>query len=48
MIFYTSDGSIYEGMSQDLIISLRSELGRSTTFVDRETYDQFIATHQPA
>ena len=46
MIFYTSDGCSYEGMDQDTVTRLRTELGRTTTFVDQSTYDAFIAALQ--
>ena len=45
MILYTDDGWKYEGMSEETVIALRAELGRSTVFVDRETYNAYIATH---
>lgn len=48
MEFYTDDGCRYEGMDQATVISLRSALGRSTTFVDKAAYEAYIAAHQPA
>jgi hypothetical protein len=42
MKFYTSDGCSYEGMSEEVITSLRTELGRETTFVTKEEYDTYI------
>lgn len=46
MKFYTSDGCSYEGMSEEIVIALRTELGHSTTFVDKETYDAYVTAHQ--
>lgn len=46
MKLYTSDGCSYVGMDQDTITRLRSELGRSTIFVDEATYAAFVAAHQ--
>jgi len=43
---YTSDGCMYEGMDSATVTSLRAELGRSTTFVDKATYDAYLAAHQ--
>lgn len=42
--FYTSDGCEYIGMTQDLVTSLRSGLGLATTFVDKATYDAYLAS----
>jgi len=39
MKLYTSDGCSYEGMTEETIIRLRSELGKSTIFIDKETFD---------
>lgn len=44
MKFYTSDGCSYEGMSADLVTSLRTDLGRSTTFVTKEEYEAYTAS----
>lgn len=44
MKLYTSDGCAYEGMSEATVIALRTELGRSTTFVTKEEYDAYIAS----
>lgn len=46
MILYTDDGWKYEGMSEQIVIALRTELGRSTVFVDQETYDAYVAAHR--
>lgn len=43
---YTSDGCKYEGMSDVTVTSLRTELGKSTTFVDKATYDAYVMAHQ--
>jgi hypothetical protein len=42
MKLYTSDGCSYEGMDKETVIALRSELGRLTTFVSKEEYDNYI------
>jgi hypothetical protein len=47
MKFYTSDGCSYEGMSEEIVVALRTELGRETEFVSKEVYDAYIAAHQP-
>jgi len=44
-ILYTSDGCMYEGMDSTTVIALRTELGHSTTFVDKATFDAFIAAN---
>lgn len=41
---YTSDGCCYDGMDAETVTRLRLELGKSTTFVDKETYDAFMAS----
>jgi hypothetical protein len=46
MIYYTSDGCNYTGMTQDTVTALRTELGQSTTFVDKITYDVYVAAHR--
>ena len=43
MKFYTSDGCSYEGIDQDTITRLRTELGRDTAFITEEEYNAFIA-----
>lgn len=47
MKFYTADGCAYEGMDQDTVIRLRTELGRTTIFVDQATYEAYVAANQP-
>ena len=47
MKLYTSDGCSYEGMSAEVVETLRSELGRSTTYVTKEEYEAYIVAHQP-
>lgn len=42
MRYFTSDCSSYEGMDEDTIIRLRSELGRPTTFIDEDAYNLLI------
>ena len=42
MKLYTNDGCIYEGMSEETVAALRTELGKSTTFVTREEYNAII------
>jgi len=44
MIFYTSDGCRYEGMDQDTITRLRTELGRTTTYITEDEYDALPRT----
>lgn len=44
MILYTSDGFKYEGMDEITVINLRLELGKSTAFVDKDTFDAFVAS----
>lgn len=44
MILYTSDGFKYEGMDPIVVTALRAELGKSTTFVDKETFDAYVAS----
>ena len=44
MKLYTSDGCSYEGMSEETVTALRTELGRSTTFVTKEEYEAYIAS----
>lgn len=38
MKLYTSDWSTYDGMDEETVIRLRSELGRDTQFISEETY----------
>lgn len=45
MQLYTSDGFAYFGMDESTVTALRSELGRSTTFVTKDIYDQYLATY---
>ena len=47
MKFYTSDGCSYEGMSAEVVVTLRVELGRETEFVDQATYEAYVLAHQP-
>ena len=46
MIYYTSDGCMYQGMDQATVIRLRTELGWNTTFVTQDEYNTFIAAQQ--
>jgi hypothetical protein len=46
MKLYTSDGCSYEGMDEYTVITLRTELGKSTTFVDEPTYLTILASLQ--
>lgn len=48
MKLYASDGCSYEGMSAETVSALRTELGRSTTFVSKEEYEEYVAVHQPS
>lgn len=43
-ILYTSDGRKYEGMSQNTVLALLNDLGVICTFVDKATYDTYIAS----
>lgn len=47
MKLYTSDGGSYEGMDQETVTRLRTELGRETVYVTKEEYDAYIAARQP-
>lgn len=44
MKYYTSDGFSYCGMTQELITTLRAELGKTTIFITKEEYDVYIAS----
>lgn len=46
MSLYTADGYAYEGMNEETVTALRLELGKTTTFVDKETYDAYVVAHQ--
>jgi hypothetical protein len=46
MKFYTSDGCSYDGMDQDTVTRLRTELGLSTTYVDQAAYEAYLAANQ--
>jgi hypothetical protein len=46
MEFYTSDGCSYEGMDQETVTRLRSELGRETIYVTKEEYDAILVAQQ--
>lgn len=46
MEFYTSDGCKYSGMAKETIERLRAELGRETTFVEREAYEAFLKAQE--
>jgi hypothetical protein len=46
MILYTDDGSRYEGMSEQMVTTLRSALNYSTTFVSQEEYNAIIAANR--
>jgi hypothetical protein len=37
---YTSDGCIYEGLDDETIETLRTELGRPTVFITKEEFDE--------
>ncbi len=43
-ILYTDDGCRYDGMDEATVIALRTELGCSTNFVDKDTYEAFLAS----
>lgn len=46
MRFYTLDGCFYEGMNQETIIQLRTELGLETIFTTREEYETVVKSHE--
>jgi len=46
MKLYTSDGYSYEGMDQETVTRLRTELGLETTYVTKEEYDTYIEAHR--
>jgi hypothetical protein len=46
MKFYTNDGCSYEGMDQETVTRLRTELGRETVYITKEEYDIIIAAQQ--
>jgi hypothetical protein len=46
MRFYTSDGCAYEGMDQETVTRLRTELGRETTYITKEEYDAIVEANQ--
>ena len=47
MKLYTSDGCSYEGMDQETVTRLRTELGRETVYITKEEYDAFVSANQP-
>jgi len=47
MKLYTSDGTSYEGMDESTVTVLRTELGKSTTFVSEAEYLAYLLAHQP-
>lgn len=46
MILYTSDGRLFEGMSQETVQHLLDEQNLTCTFVAKETYDAYVAPKQ--
>lgn len=42
MRLYTSDGCSYVGMSEETVIRLREELGRTTIFITEAEYNQLL------
>jgi len=44
MKFYTNDGCSYEGMDQETVTRLRTELGRETVYMTKEEYEAYIAS----
>lgn len=46
MKLYTSDGCFYEGMDQETVTRLRTELGHETTYITKEEYDAYIQEYQ--
>ena len=43
MQYFTSDGCSYTGMDEATVTRLRTELGRTTVYVDEATYNSIIA-----
>lgn len=43
---YTSDGRSYFGMSQETVQSLLDDMNLKSTFVDKATYDAYVAEQQ--
>jgi hypothetical protein len=46
MQLYTADGFTYFGMDESVVIALRAEMGRSTSFVTKEAYDAYVQQNQ--
>lgn len=42
MYLYTSDGYSYYGMSEEVVIALRTDIGLSTTFITKAQYEAAI------
>jgi hypothetical protein len=43
---YTSDGCSYEGMDEETVTHLRTELNRETTYITKEEFDILIQAQQ--
>jgi hypothetical protein len=42
MVLYTSDGCLYEGMDEETVTRLRTELSRQTVYVTKEEYNAIV------
>ena len=38
MVIYTSDGCCYTGMSEETVVALRTEIGKTTTLISEQDY----------
>lgn len=45
MKLFTSDGCSYNGMDEETVIRLRSELGRDTVFITEEQYRLIVEVY---
>lgn len=43
---YTSDGCAYEGMDEETVTRLRTELGRETTYITEEQYKELLRAQE--
>ena len=46
MVLYTSDGCTYTGMDEETVIRLRLELGRTTAYISKDSYDAIIQSQR--
>jgi len=45
MILYTSDYRKFEGMSQETVQALLTDMGLTCTFIDQAEYDAWVTAH---